>query len=339
MPAEWARHEATWLSWPHNVGTWPGVLSAAEAAMVQVVAALAPHERVRINVLDADHRRHVRALLDPHVPAERVTFHEIPTNDAWIRDHGAIFVFADSGDRIALDFDYNAWGGKYPPWDRDQAVAGQMAQALGVSALRPEMVLEGGSVDVNGTGCLLTTEQCLLNANRNPSLSREQIEDRLAECLGATQIVWLGQGIDGDDTDGHIDDITRFVSETTVVTVVERNAADVNYAALEENRSRLQSVEIAGRPIELVDLPMPAPVLANGQRLPASYANFYIANEVVLVPVFSDPADETALGALRTCFRSRRVVPIEARALVHGLGGIHCLTQQVPAIGEPTAGR
>jgi agmatine deiminase len=332
MPAEWAPHEATWLSWPHNAETWPGLLLAeAQAAMTEVVRVLAPHERVHINVLDNDHRAHVQKLLAAHTPAEQITFHEIATDDAWIRDHGAIFVFAETGSRLALDFDFNAWGGKYPPWDRDQKVAGRMAQALGVPSSRPDMVLEGGSIEVNGSGCLLTTEQCLLNRNRNPSLSRRQIEARLAEHFGVDQIVWLGNGISGDDTDGHIDDITRFVDETTIVTVVERDHTDINYEMLEENRLRLRSLKIAGQPISLTELPMPDPLFAGNQRLPASYANFYIANDVVILPVFADPADAVAVDALRACFPARTVVPVDARALVHGLGGIHCLTQQVPA--------
>ncbi len=332
MPAEWAPHEATWLSWPHNVETWPGLLGEAELAMSEVVAALAPHEHVHINVLDAAHRAHVQSLLAATTPPERFTLHEIPTDDAWIRDHGAIFVLDETGARTALDFEYNAWGGKYPPWDRDQQVAGRMAEILGAPSLQPGMVLEGGSIDVNGSGCLLTTEQCLLNDNRNPSLSKAQIEDRLVQHLGVEQIVWLRDGIAGDDTDGHIDDITRFVASATIVTAIERNVADVNYRVLAENRERLQSLEIAGQPVSVVELPMPAPLLAGGQRLPASYANFYIANAVVLLPVFSDPADAMAVDVLRACFPDRQIVPIDARALVHGLGGIHCLTQQIPAI-------
>jgi agmatine deiminase len=334
MPPEWAPHEATWLSWPHNPDTWPGVLSQAEAAMTEVVAALAPREHVHINVLSAEHRDHVARLLAAHVPSGSVTWHQIVTNDAWIRDHGAIFAFSASGERVALDFDYNAWGGKYPPWDDDCAVAAKMAQALGVRARRLDFVLEGGSIDVNGAGAVLTTEQCLLNVNRNPSLSRRDIESRLAACLGVGEFVWLGDGIVGDDTDGHIDDVTRFVNETTVVTVVESDPGDANFEALEQNRQRLEVLRISGDKPEIVELPMPEAVLCDGQRLPASYANFYIANEVVLLPVFDCAADSQARAILSACMPGRRVVPIDARALVRGLGGIHCLTQQVP-IADP----
>lgn len=334
MPAEWAPHESTWISWPHNQDTWPGLLSAAEAAMVEIVAAIASSEHVHINVLDQGHRAHVHRQLAASVPPEQFTFHEIPTNDAWIRDHGAIFVLTPSGARIALDFEFNAWGGKYPPWDRDQAAAAHIAGAARTLCHRPGMVLEGGSVDVNGVGCLLTTEQCLLNPNRNPTLTRSNIEDELQTWLGAEQVVWLGSGIAGDDTDGHVDDIARFVDEETIVAVIECNTDDPNFRPLQANLRRLEALQFDGRAATVIELPMPDPITAGAQRLPASYANFYIANEVVLVPVFDDPADVRALDLLRGCFPTRKIVPIASRALIHGLGGIHCLTQQVPvAVG------
>ena len=295
-----------------------------------VAAALAPHEHLHINVLDRDHRSHVMRQLAARVPSGSVTCHEIPTNDAWIRDHGAIFVFSADAGLAALDFDFNAWGEKYPPWDRDQQVAGEMARTIGIGASRPGIVLEGGSIDVNGAGALLTTEQCLLNPNRNPALSREQIESCLQRHLGVRQIVWLGQGIEGDDTDGHIDDLTRFVAERTLVTVIERDRRDVNYAALAENRQRLEQLTIDGGKVEVFELPMPDPLYTDGQRLPASYANFYIANDVVLLPVFDCPSDAAAAEILQACLPGRDVVRIDSRALVCGLGGIHCLTQQVP---------
>ena len=331
MPAEWWPHAATWLSWPHNLRTWPELLVEAEQAMSAVVAALAPHEHVHINVQNASHRDHVAGLIAAVAPPERITLHPIETDDAWIRDHGAVFVFSSDNERIALDFDYNAWGGKYPPWERDQAVACRMAEVLRASRRCPAMVLEGGSIDVNGAGCLLTTEQCLLNSNRNPDMSRQQIEQRLSEYLGAEEILWLDRGIAGDDTDGHIDEFARFVGETSIAIGVENDPSDINFGILQENRERLASLEIAGQAVSLVDLPMPQPIFAGDQRLPASYANFYIANEVVLLPVFSDPADAEAIAVLQQQFPTRRIVPIDARALIHGLGGIHCLTQQVPA--------
>lgn len=332
MPAEWAPHEATWLSWPHNVETWPHGLAAAETAMAEVVAALAEAEHVHINVLDADHEQHVARLLRA-VASAAVTFHRIPTNDAWVRDHGAIVSLArDGATRIALDFDYNAWGGKYPPYDLDRGVAARMAAVLGIGVIKPGIVLEGGSIDVNGAGAVLTTEQCLLNSNRNPALTREAIEDVLRRTLGIRQIVWLGEGIEGDDTDGHVDDITRFVAPATVVTAVERNERDPNFAPLAANRRMLGMLEIEGfGGLEILELPMPEPLFSGGQRLPASYANFYVANGLVLMPAFACAADDHAADVLRGCFPGRRVVKIDARALVQGLGAIHCLTQQVPA--------
>jgi agmatine deiminase len=335
MPAEWAPHEATWLSWPHNVETWPAGLAAAEAAMVDVVHALAAVEHVHINVLGHDHEQHVAGLLARVAAAGAVTFHHIPTNDAWMRDHGAIVTLSSDGaERVALDFDYNAWGAKYPPFELDQRVASCMAAALGIDVVRPGMVLEGGSIDVNGVGAVLTTEQCLLNPNRNPALTRAEIESTLRRTLGVAEILWLGDGIEGDDTDGHVDDITRFVAPGIVVTAVERNERDPNFAPLEANRRMLETLRVAdaGR-LEVVELPMPEPLYSAGQRLPASYANFYIANELVLLPVFACAADDHAAGVLRSCFPGRRVVGVDARALVQGLGAIHCLTQQIPAQG------
>jgi agmatine deiminase len=299
--------------------------------MVEVVRVLAETEMVRINVLDADHGDHVRRLLSRNVDMRQTQLHYVATNDAWIRDHGAIFVVSGSAEPLlAVDYDYNAWGGKYPPYDLDRTVARQMAAILGVPIFTPGIVLEGGSIDVNGAGALLTTEQCLLNANRNPELAREDIEQNLRAALGVEQIVWLGDGIEGDDTDGHVDDLTRFVSPDTVVTVMESNTADPNHAPLRANRARLDEVRVAGRSINVVELPMPDALFNDGQRLPASYANFYVANDCVLVPVFASSKDEAACDILGNCFPRRRVIPVDSRALVAGLGALHCLTQQVP---------
>lgn len=335
MPPEWAPHQATWISWPHNLETWPGSLSAAEAAMAAAVAVLAPGEMVRINVLDPDHEAHVRGLLGPVADSPAVVFHPIRTNDAWCRDHGAIFVRDAAGQLAAVDCGFNAWGGKYPPWDRDDAVAARMAEVLGVPRFAGGLVLEGGSIDVNGAGALLTTEQCLLNPNRNPQLDRAAIEERLGLLFGVQQILWLGDGIIGDDTDGHVDDITRFVAEDSVVTVVEKDPGDPNHAPLAENLERLRGMRLAnGRPLRIIELPMPEPVEFDGARLPASYGNFYIGNEVVLMPAFDQPRDEVAARILARCFPRRRVVPIRANELVIGLGAFHCLTQQVPQAGS-----
>ena len=340
QPAEWAPHEATWLSWPHNRDSWPGVFEGVEPAMVDFVRALAACEPVYINVLDADHERHVRRLLAAAVAPERLRLYRFPTNDAWARDHGAIFVTRPTAKepRLAVDFDYNAWGGKYPPFDLDREVGRQMAEALGVPRYaKPGVVLEGGSIEVNGEGALLTTEQCLLNPNRNPKLTRADIEAMLRDCFGVREILWVGDGIEGDDTDGHIDDLTRFVAPRTVVTVVEPNRADPNHAPLEANRRLLDTLPIGGRRLDVIELPMPEPQYLEEQRLPASYANFYVANGAVFVPTFGCPADEVACATLRDCFPGRRVVAVDCRVLIAGLGALHCLTQQVPAATAATS--
>jgi len=338
LPAEWSPHEATWLSWPHNRDSWPGVFEGVEPAMAEFVGALASCEPVYINVKDADHEAHVRALLDRVAPPERLRFHRFPTNDAWARDHGAIFVTRSTAEapRLAVDFDYNAWGGKYPPYDLDRQIGRQMAEALGVPRFaQPGVVLEGGSIDVNGAGALLTTEQCLLNPNRNPGLGRDEIERLLKGAFGVEEILWLGEGIEGDDTDGHIDDLTRFVAADAVVTAVEPNRADPNHEPLSENRRKLDTLTVGGRPLAVRELPMPVPQYLEDQRLPASYANFYVANGAVLVPVFGCPADDTACGVLGECFPGRRVLAVDCRVLIAGLGALHCLTQQVPAVPVP----
>lgn len=335
MPAEWEPHEATWLSWPHNSDTWPGCLELVEATMVEIVAALAEVERVHINVLDAAQSSHVEKLLAPCTPAGRVELHSIPTNDAWCRDHGAILCVGSAEAEhplVAAKFRYNAWGGKYPPFDLDAQVAERMAAALTVPCVEQPMVLEGGAIDVNGRGVLLTTEQCLLNPNRNPSMDRTTIEACLERALGAETVVWLGSGIEGDDTDGHVDELTRFVAARRVVTAVEPDRNDPNHLPLQENRRRLEAFRFAdGGALEIIDLPMPAPLHYRGERLPASYANFYVANELVLIPEFGVAADSVAAGVLADCFANRRIVAIDCTHLVVGLGGLHCLTQQVPA--------
>lgn len=335
MPAEWQPHQCTWISWPHKQESWPGKFEPVEPVMVRFVAALSGTELVRINVLDAAHEQHVRALLEGHARADHVIFHRFPTNDAWCRDHGAVFVKRNERDLplLALDFKFNAWGGKYPPYDLDNAIPPRMAAAIGVPCCSVDMVLEGGSVDVNGAGALLTTEQCLLHPNRNPSMSRGEIEATLRGGLGVRQVIWLGDGIAGDDTDGHVDDLTRFVAEDTVVTVVEQDRKDENYEALAENRQRLSEIRLAERrPLKVVEMRMPRPVVFKGDRLPASHANFYIGNKVILMPTFKDPADEPNRRTLERCFPERTVIGIDCTDLVLGLGTFHCLTQQVPAV-------
>jgi len=344
-PAEWELHRATWLSWPHNTETWPGRLAAVEDAFCEIVRAILPGESVEINVLNHEMADRVRARLrgagivgakldDPG----GIRFHVVATDDAWIRDYGGIFIVEGEGENAArrvADFEFDAWGGKYPPWDRDAQAASEMARIARVSRFEPGVVLEPGSLDGDGQGTILTTESCLLNSNRNRpghDRSRGGLEGLLAEALGAKRVLWLGEGIAGDDTDGHVDDLTRFVSPGRIVTVVERDASDANYAPLAENRRRLETMsDAAGRRLETIELPTPGVLEGPEGRLPASYANFYFANEAVLVPVFGVDADREAMAILETAIEDRPVVPIPSQNLVLGLGAVHCLTQQEPA--------
>jgi len=296
-----------------------------------MVEALVESEQVCINVFNGAHEAEARSVLRG-LPMEPITFCRIPTNEPWCRDHGPIFLRRDRDPKLAVaDWDYNAWGNKYPPFDLDEVVPTRVAEILGVPVFYPRMILEGGSIEANGAGALLTTESCLLNRNRNPNLSREEIERCLQDYLGVSNILWLGDGIAGDDTDGHIDDLARFVSERTVVTVIEEDRDDENYEPLQKNLARLREMKIGENNLEVLTLPMPKKMVREGLRLPASYANFYIANTCVLVPTFADSADEIALSVLRECFPTRRVVGIDCRELIWGLGAFHCLTQQQPA--------
>jgi len=342
-PAEWEPHDATWLSWPHNAETWPGRLAAVEAAFVEMVAAIAPGERVCVNVVDDAMAERVRALVRERDAAleARIETHPIATDDAWVRDHGALFVVAGPGaqsgaPRLAVvDFDFDAWGGKYPPWDRDAEVARRMAEITRVRRYAPHVVLEPGAIDGNGGGVVLTTESCLLHPNRGRegrARDRSELERVLCEQLGAERVVWLGEGIVGDDTDGHVDDLTRFVGPEVIVTAVEPDPTDENHRPLADNLARLRQLRAAEWPaLDVALLPMPAPLHADGDRLPASHANFYVANAAVLVPVFGGQSDERAIAVLADLFPGRDVVGIESRDLVVGLGAVHCLTQQQPA--------
>ena len=332
MPAEWEPHAATWLSWPRREGiSFPDSFDRVLPALREMVAAFIQSEPVCINVINGAHEAEARAVLDVLPQQECITYYEIPTNEPWCRDHGPTFLTRKTDPKLAIvDWDYNAWGNKYPPFDLDEVVPTRIAEILKVPAFYPRMILEGGSIEVNGAGALLTSESCLLNKNRNPGLSRDEIEQYLRDYVGVREILWLGDGIEGDDTDGHIDDLTRFVSETKVVTVVEENSDDANYKPLQENLERLRAMKIGGRKIDIVTLPMPKKIVREDLRLPASYANFYIANNCVLVPTFADPADELALSILRDCFPNRRIVGIDCRELIWGLGTFHCLTQQQP---------
>jgi len=332
MPAEWEPHDGTWITWPHFEGTWPGKLHTVIPIYVEIVRALHTGETVHINVLDEQREVVVRELLRTQGITENVRLHRIPTDNEWVRDYGAIFVARkDNGRRelLATDWGFNNWGEKYPDFELDNRVPARMAEIVGVPLEGEKgFILEGGSIEVNGHGLLLTTESCLLNPNRNPDATKEEIEHRLRDAFGVHEVLWLGDGIVGDDTDGHIDDVTRFVAPDTVVTVVEGDPADENYEPLRENLERLRAFPHG---FEIVTLPMPAPVVWDGERLPASYANFYIGNRVVLMPAFNDPADEVARRTLQELFPGRMVTPIDCRDLVWGLGAFHCLTQQVPA--------
>jgi agmatine deiminase len=337
MPAEWEPHVATWLSWPRREGiSFPDSFDRVLPTLRAMVEALIESENVCINVCNGAHEAEARQVLRG-LSMDRITFHRIPTNEPWCRDHGPIFLTRKKEPRLAIvDWDYNAWGNKYPPFDLDEVVPTRVAEIFGVPVFYPRMILEGGSIEVNGAGALLTTESCLLNKNRNPNLSREQIEQRLHDFLGVREILWLGDGIAGDDTDGHIDDLARFVWERKVVTVIEEDRDDKNFEPLQENLARLREMKIGasrkGRKIDIVTLPMPRKIVREDLRLPASYANFYVANRCVLVPTFADPADEAALSILQRCFPTRRVIGIDCRELIWGLGTFHCLTQQQPAV-------
>src|SRR5881409_1855716 len=333
MPAEWEPHAATWLSWPRREGiSFPDSFDDVLPTLREMVAALIESEPVCINVINGAHEAEARAVLDV-LPQECITYYEIPTNEPWCRDHGPIFLTRNADPKLAIvDWDYNAWGNKYPPFNLDEVVPTRVAEVLKVPVFYPHMILEGGSIEVNGAGAALTTESCLLNKNRNPNLSRGEIEQRLRDYLGIRDILWLGDGIAGDDTDGHIDDLARFVTEQTVVAVIEGNRDDENYEPLRENLTRLREMKIDHRNLEIITLPMPKKMIREGLRLPASYANFYIANTCVLMPTFADPNDEAALSVLRECFPDRRVIGIDCRELIWGLGTFHCLTQQQPAV-------
>lgn len=337
MPAEWGPHRSTWLTWPRPEGiSFPDRYDAVPPVLAAFIRVLGEVEEVNINVWDEAMEGWVRGLLVRHgCPLGPVRFHRFPSYEPWCRDHGPVFLVRDREgrrERAVVDWGYNAWGNKYPPCDLDDAIPRQVAALRGLEVFEPGIVMEGGSLDVNGEGTLLTTESCLLNPNRNPHLKREDIERHLRDYLGVTHILWLGEGIVGDDTDGHVDDLTRFVNPTTVVTVVEEDPEDENHEVLRENRRRLAAMtDERGRALRVLELPMPGRVEWNGQRLPASYANFYIANGRVVVPTFRHANDRRALEVLQGAFPDRRVVGLDSVDLIWGLGSFHCLSQQEPA--------
>jgi len=342
MPAEWEPHEATWLAWPHNPEDWPGKFQTIPWVYSEIVRLLADHERVHILVDDAKAERRAQSVLErAGARLEQVSFHRWPTNRVWTRDSGPIFV-RDGAGRVAItNWHFNAWA-KYSDWQLDDLVPDRVAGLLGIRAWEPivevdgetrRLVLEGGSIDTNGAGTLLTTEECLLSdvQARNPGVGRERLEQAFHDYLGMEQVIWLGRGVAGDDTHGHVDDITRFVGTDTIVTAVEPDKSDANHEPLAENLERLKAARtLAGRQFDIVELPLPKQVVFRGQRLPASYANFYIANGLVLVPTFNDANDRVALNILSEVFPGREVIGVHAVDLVWGLGTLHCMTQQQP---------
>lgn len=348
MPAEWEPHEATWLAWPHNPEDWPGKFQAIPWLYAEIVRLLAAGERVHLLVQDAKEQSRATGILErAHANLDNVSFHQWPTDRVWTRDSGPIFVRNAEG-RVALtNWRFNAWA-KYSDWQLDDQIPGRAAELLGMQQWQPtvdlggeqrRLVLEGGSIDTNGQGDLLTTEECLLSQvqQRNPGVSREQLERALNDFLGIEQVIWLGRGIAGDDTHGHVDDITRFVGPTTILTAVEPNSSDYNHEPLAENLARLKAARTSeDKQFTIVELPLPRPVVFGNQRLPASYANFYIANGVVLMPTFHDRNDRIALGILAELFPDREVIGIHAVDLVWGLGTLHCMTQQQPATAKTT---
>ncbi len=335
FPAEFAPHTATWLTWPHKEASWPGKIDTIFPVYAQFIKLVAEGEKVNINVADEELRQFAISHLEKAgADLKNIQFFFHPTNDAWCRDHGPAFLINPTEKKkMIVDWGYNAWGGKYPPFDLDDVIPTLIAKQYNIPVVHPGIVMEGGSVEFNGKGTLLTTRACLLNPNRNPHLNQSQIEEYLINYYGVNHILWLGDGIIGDDTDGHIDDLTRFVNSDTVVTMVEESKGDENYEILQDNLKELKTLHLEnGKPLNIVELPMPAPVVYEEQRLPASYANFYIANKYVVVPTFRDKNDDKALTILQSCFPGRKVVGLDSTDIIWGLGSFHCLSQQEPAV-------
>lgn len=336
FPAEFDRHVATWLSWPHKEASWPGKIETIFPVYAEFIRLLAEGENVNINVADEVMKKKALAFLQTAgADLSRIQFYFHPTNDAWCRDHGPAFLVNPEAEakKIIVDWGYNAWGDKYPPYDLDDNIPTLIGKQYGIPVLYPGIVMEGGSVDFNGKGTVLTTTSCLLNRNRNPHLTKEQIEHYLQQYYGVDNILWLGDGITGDDTDGHIDDLTRFVNHNTVVTVVETDKRDENYQPLRDNLKSLSKMRLEnGRQMNIAELPMPSAIVYEDMRLPASYANFYISNKHVIVPTFRDMNDDRALRILQEAFPDRKVVGLDSTDIIWGLGSFHCLSQQEPEV-------
>jgi len=336
FPAEFAPHIATWLSWPHKEASWPGKIHTIFPYYCRFIQELALSEKVCINVNDEKMKAFaIEQLTISGTSLQNIEFFFHPTNDAWCRDHGPAFLINPDGKptKAVVDWGYNAWGNKYPPYDLDDVVPTLVANQYGIPVYYPGIVMEGGSVEFNGKGTLLTSTACLLNKNRNPHLNQQQIEEYLRNYYGVEQVLWVDEGILGDDTDGHIDDTVRFVNEDTVLTVVEENRDDENYELLQHNLKQLKEMRLLnGKQLNIVELPMPNALLYEDQRLPCSYANFYIANKSVIVPVFRSRNDDKALQIIQDCFPTRRVIGIDSTEIIWGLGSFHCLSQQEPAV-------
>jgi agmatine deiminase len=336
FPAEFARHDATWLSWPHKEASWPGTINKIFPYYAQFIKEIARHERVCINVSDASMREFaLKYIVEAGADIRRISFYFNPTNDAWCRDHGPAFLINPGAEqkKVIIDWNYNAWGNKYPPYDLDDVVPSLIGKELNIPVYHPGIIMEGGSVEFNGEGTVLTSESCLLNPNRNSHLSRLKIEEYLHGYYGVQQVLWVPDGIVGDDTDGHIDDTVRFVNSDTVLTVVEDKKNDENYELLQSNLRALNTMRlINGRQLNVVELPMPDAIVFDGQRLPASYANFYITNGSVIVPTYRCDKDDKALQIIAGCFPAREVVGIDSTEIIWGLGSFHCLSQQEPHV-------
>lgn len=341
FPAEWEKHAATWLSYPHNESSWPGKIETIFPFYHQFIRHLATGEKVNINVTGHEMFETVeKALFGAHVNMAGISLHILPTNDAWCRDHGPAFVVNPAAVQplAIVNWKYNGWGGKYPA-ELDTTIPARIGELRLLPVFHPGIVMEGGAVDLNGRGTLITTTSCLLHPNRNPGFSQAQIEKFLMDYYGVEQVLWLGNGIEGDDTDGHVDDLTRFVNEDTVVTMVEHNESDANFIPLKKNLELLSSFRLPGnRKLNIVELPMPEPLYYKGQRLPASYANFYIANAGVMVPIFNCRQDQVALDILSSCFKDRPVIGIDSVEIIWGLGSWHCLSQQEPFLRDKGRG-
>jgi agmatine deiminase len=335
FPAEWEKHNSTWLSYPHNETSWPGKIQTIFPFYHSFIKEISKGEQVNINVLDDRMKYHIADELEKiGVNMSQIRFHQHPTNDAWCRDHGPAILVNPKADpkRMIVNWNYNAWGNKYPH-DLDDEIPVKIANYLNLSYVSPGIVMEGGSVDFNGAGSLITTTACLLHENRNPGISQDQIEKVLINYYGVEQVLWLGQGIEGDDTNGHIDDLTRFVSADTVISMVEPDKKDENHAILKENLSQLTKMRlINGKQINIVEIPMPEAMYYENQRLPVSYANFYACNAAIIVPVFGCKQDQLAIDLLTQCFKDRPVIGIDSVEIIWGLGSWHCLSQQEPFI-------